>query len=213
MTIRKLLQPHPSPSLLLWNLSHLVSIPITLWLIRGKNKYLSSRNHCFFSSPHNSSWSSEATLQIKASSGTQRYNKTPASSPYQIPRFRGLIWLWLFLVSSLILTLATTKMWSYSRKHFLYTLVSRMLVLNGRFTSILQIFIIVLWYLIPSLTYIECWTIIGSCVDAGFEDCCNSDIDGSCIVNGFPSCFCDQMCYLFNDCCFDIAEICPCKQK
>ena len=54
---------------------------------------------------------------------------------------------------------------------------------------------------------------LGSCVDAGFDDCCNPYGEVSCSVQsgGFSSCYCDQACYQRNDCCFDIAEICPCK--
>ena len=55
--------------------------------------------------------------------------------------------------------------------------------------------------------------IIGSCVAAGFKNCCNSSADVSCSVIGSPSCFCDYVCYEFHDCCFDIPEICPRKQK
>ena len=46
-----------------------------------------------------------------------------------------------------------------------------------------------------------------SCVDAGFESCCTGS---NC---GLPSgCFCDLPCYEFDDCCDDIAEICPTPQ-
>ena len=40
----------------------------------------------------------------------------------------------------------------------------------------------------------------GFCVDAGFVGCCVS----GCFVG---SCFCDQICYVFGDCCDDIADI------
>ena len=44
----------------------------------------------------------------------------------------------------------------------------------------------------------------GSCVEAGFTECCFSD----CL--GFPSdCSCDDFCRQIGDCCYDIDETCP----
>ena len=40
----------------------------------------------------------------------------------------------------------------------------------------------------------------GSCVDAGFVGCC----DSSCYVG---SCYCDQICHTYGDCCDDIEDI------
>ena len=46
----------------------------------------------------------------------------------------------------------------------------------------------------------------GSCVDAGYVGCCD---DGDCKVvvrtSPFP-CFCDAVCYIYGDCCDDIAH-------
>ena len=49
--------------------------------------------------------------------------------------------------------------------------------------------------------------IIGSCVAAGYVGCCT---DGDCevVIQTSPlSCFCDTVCYIFDDCCDDIALI------
>ena len=43
---------------------------------------------------------------------------------------------------------------------------------------------------------------IGSCVDAGFTDCCVTD----CLVDGV--CYCDSICYSLQDCCEDVEETC-----
>ena len=48
--------------------------------------------------------------------------------------------------------------------------------------------------------------IAGSCVDAGFTDCCNTSCD---ITSDNSICFCDQQCFSLNDCCFDILDV-PC---
>ena len=47
--------------------------------------------------------------------------------------------------------------------------------------------------------------IIGPCQAAGFETCC---IGSNCLVAG-DSCYCDVVCYEFNDCCSDIGKTCP----
>ena len=41
-----------------------------------------------------------------------------------------------------------------------------------------------------------------SCVDAGFDACCDSD----CSVG---NCYCDAACHFFKDCCHDIQQTCP----
>ena len=46
--------------------------------------------------------------------------------------------------------------------------------------------------------------IIGSCVAQGFNGCCT---EGSCSVSaGGSTCYCDQVCHNFGDCCSDIEE-------
>ena len=48
----------------------------------------------------------------------------------------------------------------------------------------------------------------GSCVDAGYSDCCAG---GFCAGNP-PNCFCDNTCGTFGDCCDDFDSICTvCK--
>ena len=48
--------------------------------------------------------------------------------------------------------------------------------------------------------------ILGSCLalNLNYSGCCVFSLSPSCTNNG---CFCDQMCYTFNDCCSDIADI------
>ena len=41
-----------------------------------------------------------------------------------------------------------------------------------------------------------------SCVDAGFDACC----DSNCSVG---NCYCDAACHFFKDCCHDIQQTCP----
>ena len=49
----------------------------------------------------------------------------------------------------------------------------------------------------------------GSCVAAGYEECCTED---SCL--GEPQdCYCDADCFLFNDCCQDVDSICTFGKK
>ena len=44
---------------------------------------------------------------------------------------------------------------------------------------------------------------VGSCVAQGFTGCCTS----SCVVSSnISTCYCDQLCYNFGDCCSDIEE-------
>ena len=50
-------------------------------------------------------------------------------------------------------------------------------------------------------------TVEGSCIDAGYTNCCTS---GVCI--GEPdvaNCYCDDYCIGFGDCCSDFFDICP----
>ena len=52
-----------------------------------------------------------------------------------------------------------------------------------------------------------CMDYVGSCVDAGFTDCCIGD---NCAVfaPSLPfSCYCDALCYVYDDCCDDINSI------
>jgi len=45
----------------------------------------------------------------------------------------------------------------------------------------------------------------GSCIAAGYDDCCTL---GAC--EGIPpNCMCDFYCFEFNDCCQDFFKICP----
>ena len=47
---------------------------------------------------------------------------------------------------------------------------------------------------------------IGSCVAAGYTDCCIFDFFGEeCFVT---DCYCDDSCLFFDDCCYDFADIC-----
>ena len=63
----------------------------------------------------------------------------------------------------------------------------------------------------------------GSCVSAGYFDCCRDYIDAPINVTIFPNltcqdidsmgsrCYCDFACYTYLDCCEDIDRICPSK--
>ena len=48
--------------------------------------------------------------------------------------------------------------------------------------------------------------ILGSCLalNLNYSGCCQFSLSPPCTNNG---CYCDQMCYTFNDCCNDIADI------
>ena len=46
--------------------------------------------------------------------------------------------------------------------------------------------------------------IADSCQQAGYTDCCGN---GACQA-GSAQCFCDSDCYLYDDCCKDIENIC-----
>ena len=48
--------------------------------------------------------------------------------------------------------------------------------------------------------------ILGSCLalDLSYSGCCVLSLSPPCSNNG---CYCDQNCYIFNDCCNDIADI------
>ena len=69
---------------------------------------------------------------------------------------------------------------------------------------------------------IKCFAIIGqgSCIAAGYYDCCHDFIDASnrTIFLNFTCqdpmggrCFCDFACHSYLDCCEDIERICPSK--
>ena len=62
----------------------------------------------------------------------------------------------------------------------------------------------------PCLHYVTHCTITttGSCVAAGFTECCFTDCLGS------PSdCSCDDFCRFVGDCCYDIDDTCPPEQN
>ena len=45
----------------------------------------------------------------------------------------------------------------------------------------------------------------GSCAEAGFKTCCNSTSADNCF--GYPpTCYCDEVCYIFGDCCGDVVQ-------
>ena len=50
------------------------------------------------------------------------------------------------------------------------------------------------------------YTVEGSCIDAGYTDCCTADLclgepDGA-------NCYCDESCLFYEDCCSDFYDIC-----
>ena len=49
--------------------------------------------------------------------------------------------------------------------------------------------------------------LIGSCTAAGFSSCCIPGDSASCYGNP-PTCYCDEVCFKFDDCCSDIGKIC-----
>jgi hypothetical protein len=50
-------------------------------------------------------------------------------------------------------------------------------------------------------------TLAGSCVEAGFAECCDLEVQGLCFAP--PTfCLCDPSCREYGDCCEDIDEIC-----
>ena len=46
----------------------------------------------------------------------------------------------------------------------------------------------------------------GSCVLAGYTECCN---DSVCLGQPVEDCYCDPTCHVFGDCCEDINATCP----
>ena len=57
------------------------------------------------------------------------------------------------------------------------------------------------WFDLPTASILSG----GSCVRAGFTECCTN---GTC--EGLPrGCFCDRFCVSFWDCCDDVVEVCP----
>ena len=47
----------------------------------------------------------------------------------------------------------------------------------------------------------------GSCIQKGFQGCCDPNLSSECYGSAGTSCYCDELCYQFNDCCFDIDQI------
>ena len=50
----------------------------------------------------------------------------------------------------------------------------------------------------------------GSCVAAGFDDCCTGFF---CFGAPVFDCYCDTFCTFFGDCCFDFYDICDGKSQ
>ena len=48
--------------------------------------------------------------------------------------------------------------------------------------------------------------LLGSCLrlNLSYYGCCVMSLSSPCSING---CYCDQICYIFNDCCYDVADI------
>ena len=45
----------------------------------------------------------------------------------------------------------------------------------------------------------------GSCLEAGFKSCCDPNTADNCF--GYPpTCYCDEICYDFGDCCGDVVQ-------
>ena len=55
-------------------------------------------------------------------------------------------------------------------------------------------------------THTHTHTHTGSCVAAGYTECCN---DSNCVGLPVEDCYCDTNCHLFGDCCADINNTCP----
>ena len=49
--------------------------------------------------------------------------------------------------------------------------------------------------------------VIGSCVENGYQGCCDSGALNCSVSSTSGSCYCDQLCHHYNDCCSDILEI------
>ncbi|XP_019854098.1 PREDICTED: neurotrypsin-like [Amphimedon queenslandica] len=59
----------------------------------------------------------------------------------------------------------------------------------------------------PDVASIGCVYLESSCVSAGFTSCCNTSTSSSCRgTGGNSTCYCDQSCYINNDCCPDINQ-------
>ena len=48
----------------------------------------------------------------------------------------------------------------------------------------------------------------GSCIAAGYTECCNSAETGGPCAGAPPVCYCDPSCKKYNDCCSDLDQIC-----
>lgn len=48
---------------------------------------------------------------------------------------------------------------------------------------------------------------IGSCKAAGYEGCCDPKQGAICWGSGGDTCYCDELCYSYGDCCHDVADI------
>ena len=63
-----------------------------------------------------------------------------------------------------------------------------------------------------SFRHYMCLLIPGSCVDAGFTGCCTNNDCEVFSPTFASSCYCDVLCYVFDDCCEDITDI-GCHQQ
>uniref|UniRef100_A0A1X7VE53 Fibronectin type-III domain-containing protein n=1 Tax=Amphimedon queenslandica TaxID=400682 RepID=A0A1X7VE53_AMPQE len=48
---------------------------------------------------------------------------------------------------------------------------------------------------------------LGSCVAVGYDGCCNPQSGVICYGSSGPQCYCDELCFTYNDCCPDVAAI------
>lgn len=79
------------------------------------------------------------------------------------------------------------------------------LIFTGQFLCIT--YILPQSVVIPLVKY-AFLTFAGSCVMAGYTSCCNNSFCG-----GFPNdCYCDPICTIYGDCCYDFVDICPSKK-
>ena len=56
------------------------------------------------------------------------------------------------------------------------------------------------------INYLFVFCLTGSCVAMGYVGCCNPQDSTSCLGSG-NTCYCDELCYEFNDCCDDVTQI------
>ena len=50
-------------------------------------------------------------------------------------------------------------------------------------------------------------TTAGSCIDAGYTECCSGQNNTCLGVSADDTCFCDDSCFDIGDCCSDIGEL------